>query len=69
MTKNIPTPHSTTPGWNGLRSNRNEEVFHTSQSSRTEASPSDCFVLYPGHWNLVGAKNFYIFFGLFCKDQ
>ena len=41
---------ATTLGQSGPGSDDNEEVLHISQSSRiTEASPSDCLVLYSGH--------------------
>ena len=41
---------ATTLGQSELGSNSNEEVLHIPQSSSiTEASPSDCLVLYPGH--------------------
>ena len=36
-------------GQSGLKSNGYEEVLHIPQSSRTGASPSDCFISYPGH--------------------
>ena len=33
----------------GSNSNSNEGVLHIPQSSKTGASPSDCFMSYPGH--------------------
>ena len=48
-----PLTGATTPCQCGPGSNGNEEVLHVSQISKTEASPSDCLVLYPGH-SLVG---------------
>ena len=45
---------STTPGQSGTGKDDNEEVLFIPQSSSiTGTSPSDCFVLYPGH-SLVG---------------
>ena len=39
-----------TPGHSGLRSDDNEGVFLIAQRSGiTEASPSECFISYPGH--------------------
>ena len=40
---------TTTPRQSGPESNDNEGVLHIPQSSRTEVSPSDSFVSYPGH--------------------
>ena len=40
---------ATSPVQSGPGSNGYEGVLHISQSFRTEASPSDCFVSYPGH--------------------
>ena len=41
---------TTTPGHSGPGSDGNEGVLHIPQSSSiTGASPSDCFVSYPGH--------------------
>ena len=36
-------------GQSGHGSNGNEEVLHIPQSCRTEASPSDSLLSYPGH--------------------
>ena len=44
---------TTTLGQSGPKSNGNEEVLYIPQSSKTEASPSDGLVSYPGHL-LVG---------------
>ena len=41
---------ATTPGQSGLKSDGNEGVLHILQGSNiTEASPSYCFVSYPGN--------------------
>ena len=40
---------TTTPDQSGPGSNGNEKVLYISQSFNTGASPSDCFVSYPGH--------------------
>ena len=41
---------ATTPEQSGLGSDGNEGILCVSQSSNiTEASPSDCFVSYPGY--------------------
>ena len=45
---------TTTPGQSGPGGNGNEEVIHITQSSRTEALPSESLVSYQdAHW-LVG---------------
>ena len=44
-------PAATTPSQGGPGSNGNEGVLRIHQSSSiTRTSPSDCLVLYPGHW-------------------
>ena len=40
---------ATTPGERGTRSNGTKEILHIPQISKTEASWSDCLVLYLGH--------------------
>ena len=46
-----------TPGLSGAESDGNERVLCIPQSSSiTGASPSDCFVSYPGHW--LGGEGF-----------
>ena len=40
---------TTTPGQSWPGSNGNEGALHIPQSSRTESSPSDCLMSYPGH--------------------
>ena len=40
---------TTNPGQSWPGSNGNEGILLISQSSKAEASPSDCFVLYTGH--------------------
>ena len=41
--------YTTTPGHSGPGNNDNERLLHIPQSNRTEASPSDCLMSYPGH--------------------
>ena len=40
---------TTTPGQSGPGNKNNEEILHISQSSKTEALPSDGLVSYPGY--------------------
>ena len=49
---------ATTPNQNGPESNGNEGVLHIPQNSWTGASPSDGFVLYPGHSLVRGLTPF-----------
>ena len=44
----------TTPSQSGRGSNGNDGILHVPQSSRIEASSSDCVVSYPGHSLGVG---------------
>ena len=51
-----------TQGQSGPGSNGKERVLHIPQSSRTEASLSDCLVSYPAHLLEVGVL-------LLCRDK
>ena len=44
-----PSIGATTPGLSGYGTSDNQEALHIPQSSRPEASPSDCLKSYPEH--------------------